>query len=88
MTFHIDPMIHLGDLLVSAFLAAVGWGLRKLYKAAVAFIERMDHLDAKVERHAQVIDEHTDVIVRAGWSKARDIPRLSRPHVVTPHAED
>lgn len=77
----IDPVIHVGDILVAicgALLTAIGWGLRKVYHSSMGFLRRVDGYDERIEDTANVVDVHSDVLVRAGWAKGVELPRLGK----------
>lgn len=76
----IDPIIHVGDILVAicgALLTLIGWGLRKVYYGSMKFLRRVDGYDERIEDTANVVDQHTDVLKQAGWSKGVDLQRVS-----------
>lgn len=77
----IDPIIHVGDILVAicgGLLTLIGWGLRKAYHGSLAFLRRVDGYDDRIEDTASVVDQHSDVLQRAGWAKAAELQRVSR----------
>lgn len=77
----IDPVIHVGDILVAicgALLTAIGYGLRQIYHSSMGFLRRVDGYDERIEDTANVVDRHSDVLQRAGWAKGSDLKRVSR----------
>lgn len=77
----IDPVIHVGDILVaicSGLLGLIGWGLRKMYHASMGFLRRVDGYDERIEDTASVVDVHSDVLKKAGWARGIEMKRVSR----------
>lgn len=77
----IDPVIHVGDILVAVctgLLTLIGWGLRKMYHGTTAFLRRVDGYDERIEDTASVVDVHSDVLQRAGWAKGVTLQRVSK----------
>lgn len=77
----IDPVIHVGDILVAicgGLLTVIGWGLRKMYHGTMGFLRRVDGYDDRIEETANVVDVHTDVLQRAGWAKGVTMRRVSK----------
>lgn len=68
MTF--DPTVHLGDLLMTAAVGGMGWTFRKLYTALTHFV-------ARVDRHGEIIDEHSLILEDKGLATHR-LPRVRR----------
>lgn len=77
----IDPVIHVGDILVAicgGLLTVIGWGLRKMYHGTTAFLRRVEGYDERIEDTAFVVDAHSDVLKKAGWARGVPLPRVSR----------
>lgn len=77
----IDPVIHVGDILVAicgGLLTLIGWGLRKMYHGSMSFLRRVDGYDERIEDTANVVDVHSDVLKRHGWAKDAVMPRVSQ----------
>jgi hypothetical protein len=65
--------VNLGQVLVTGALTALGWGLRKIYKAAVhavervsRFVDRVHENDELLEVTTTVVDDHSQALVDAG----------------------
>ena len=83
------PDINLGNLLVTAAIGGVGFGLRKLYTLLNEALDTHNQALDDIDEHAEVINLHTDVFIDAGLVKGSvGIPRVeerrkrSRIHVV------
>lgn len=77
----IDPVIHVGDILVavcSGLLGLIGWGMRKMYYGTLGFLRRVDGYDARIEDTAFVVDTHSDVLKRAGWANGVEMKHVSK----------
>lgn len=77
----IDPVIHVGDILVAicgGLLTMIGWGLRKMYHGTAAFLRKVDGYDERIEDTAHVVDVHSDVLKKAGWARGVALPRVSQ----------
>jgi hypothetical protein len=81
--------VNLGQVLVTGALTALGWGLRKIYKAAVHavgqvthFVERVNSNDELLDVTTTVVDDHTRVLIKEGLI---DVPvvRLQRRRRIT-----
>lgn len=76
--------VNLGQLLVTGAVTALGWGLRKIYKAAVHAVERVSHFvdrvndnDDLLEATTTVVDDHTRALIEADLLQA-PVVRLQR----------
>jgi hypothetical protein len=76
MTF--DGTIHLGDVIMTVGLAAGGWILRQSIARAMGFVQRVDGFDRRIEDTAEVVDLHTDALMKAGWTKGMDLRPVSQ----------
>lgn len=77
----IDPVIHVGDILVAicgGLLTVIGWGLRKLYHGTMGFLRKVDGYDERIEDTANVVDVHTDILQRADMARGIAMRRVSQ----------
>lgn len=73
-----DATIHLGDVIMTGVLAGTGHVVYKAAKSVTAFLQKVDTFDRRIEDTADVVDLHTDALVRSGWSKGLDLRPVSR----------
>lgn len=64
-----DGTIHLSDILTTIIVPIMGYGALKVYTAVSTFVDRTDET-------ADVVDVHTDVLTKAGWTRGMDIPKV------------
>ena len=66
MGLRLDPTIQLGNLLVAAMLAAIGWGLRRWYLALHEFLEEHRQYGVELDEQGEAIDWHSDALKALG----------------------
>jgi hypothetical protein len=52
-----------------------------VYKAArsvTSFVQKVENFDRRIETTAEVVDLHTDALVRSGWTKGITLGPVSR----------
>lgn len=69
MALTFDGTIHLSDILTTIIVPIVGYGALKVYSAVSTFVDRTDET-------ADVVDVHTDVLTKAGWTRGMEIPKV------------
>lgn len=70
------PDINLGNTIVTTLVAGVLWGMRMIYKVVAGAVDRHDQALEDVCDHAEVINLHTAILVRAGVAKGVPIPMV------------
>lgn len=61
--------VNLGSLLVTTAIGLIGLGLRKFYALIHAVIQRHDQALDDIDDHAEILNQHTSLIVDAGLVK-------------------
>jgi hypothetical protein len=76
--------VNLGQVLVTGALTALGWGLRKIYKASAhavvrvtEFVDRVNDNDDLLGATTAVVDDHTLILLKAKMLKP-PVVRLQR----------
>lgn len=64
-----DYSVHLGDLLVTGVLGLIGHGLRKWYRLAEKFVNRVDFIGTMTERNSIILDVHSKSLYDNGILK-------------------
>lgn len=73
-----DANIHLGDAILTAAVGIVGSVVWRAARSITQFIRRTESFDRRIETTAEVVDLHTDVLVKSGWAKGALLPPVSR----------
>ena len=71
-----DMTIHVGDVMTTVAVTAVGFGLRQMYKLVATAVERHDQALDDIEDHAEVINLHTGILVRNKLVDGEGVPRV------------
>lgn len=61
--------VNLGQLLITLVLSLLGWGLRRGHRAIIGHLRRINSIDDRLEVVAERVDEHGDILIKAGWMK-------------------
>lgn len=76
MTF--DSTVHLGDAITTGVLAGIAWMLQRSIRSATSFIKRVDTFDGRIEETAEVVDFHSDMLLKAGMAHPLGLQAVSR----------
>jgi hypothetical protein len=68
MTF--DTTFRFWDVLTPIAIAFLGWAIHRMVKPLVAFVSKVQSHERRIEDTAEVVDQHSDVLRTAGWTKA------------------
>lgn len=65
----VDTTIHLADIINTIVVPVVGYFVYRGYKKVVGFVDGVGAM-------GDVVDEHTEILTKAGWAKGRDLPAV------------
>lgn len=65
----VDWTIRLSDVVNTIVVPIVGWVSYKAYRSVTRFVDGVGTI-------GDVVDEHTEVLAKAGWLKGRDLPAV------------
>lgn len=63
----VDWTIHLADVVNTIVVPIVAYFVYRAYRKVIAFVDGVGTI-------GDVVDEHTEVLTKAGWLKGRDLP--------------
>jgi hypothetical protein len=71
------PDINLGNMVITGCLAAIGYGLRKLYTLLDSALDAQQQALDDIDDHAEVINLHSNVLIDGGLVKGSvGLPRV------------
>lgn len=63
---------------LTAMLAAVGYGLRRVYFAVTEFFTHIDAISLQLENTSTVVDTHSALLKRAALIAGLEMPKVSQ----------
>lgn len=81
MALTFDTTISVGNIISGIAVAVALFLGRKFYDALTGFVDNIHTTE-------QIVDDHSDVLVKAGWATEKDWPRVSERRHRTRRAEE